>query len=271
VDIESRRSHSAVGRDQSVSKADRFSPLTYLDLFKLYHDLGRRKDYDELRGEFSRSFNAQLPVFDAFKEQGDGLEVYKDAMGRIESLWNTPQVLDAIEESIFRKPGESSESFGLEAYRELLLLYAIANEFVDPQADDAAAIAALGDEPTARLAGDAGQALPVARPTVRVPEVFLPTSPQPIAGVFAGRGGNYVPLRSSIANNVPGRQGVGLDIDLSNPTLGRRADGQNIPPAGGRQAYGGNSNAGSAWLEFDLGELSDDVRAEEPVRKPPVR
>jgi hypothetical protein len=49
-------------------------------------------------------------------------------------------VLDVIEESIFREPGDTeAEVFDLEAYRELLLLHALAKEIIQREAADSAA------------------------------------------------------------------------------------------------------------------------------------
>jgi hypothetical protein len=108
------------------------SALAYLDLLKIYHSLSRRDEYDQLRDDFNKVFNAQVPVFDAYSDKSSGLEAYHNALARIESLWPSPKVLEIIEESIFRKPGSGDgEAFGLEAYRELLLLYAMAKDVVE--------------------------------------------------------------------------------------------------------------------------------------------
>lgn len=108
------------------------SALAYLDLLKIYHSLDRREEYDQLRNDFNKVFNAQVPVFDAYSDKSSGLEAYHNALGRIEALWPSPKVLEIIEESIFRKPGSGDgEAFGLEAYRELLLLYAMAKDVVE--------------------------------------------------------------------------------------------------------------------------------------------
>lgn len=107
------------------------SALAYLDLFELYHSLGRKADYEVLSKDFSRTFNAQVPVFDEYTTDTHGLEFYATARARIESTWPTPKVLDVIEESIFRKPDSRHEVFSLAAYRELLLLHSIAKRVVD--------------------------------------------------------------------------------------------------------------------------------------------
>ncbi len=107
------------------------SPLAYLDLFKLYHRLGRRAEYDALRDEFNHVFNAGAPPFNHYTDAGRGLEAYETAFSRIQSLWPQARVLDLIEESIFRDANDDQvEVFDLEAYRELLLLHAIAKELI---------------------------------------------------------------------------------------------------------------------------------------------
>lgn len=107
------------------------SALAYLDLFKLYHKLGRRSDYDHLRQDFNRLFNASAPEFAQYSDESRGLEYYEAALGRIQALWPQPRVLDLIEQSIFREPGDvGAEVFDLEAYRELLLLHAIAKDVI---------------------------------------------------------------------------------------------------------------------------------------------
>lgn len=107
------------------------SALAYLDLFKLYHKLGRRDEYNRLREDFNRLFNAGAPPFDQYSDESRGLETYESAFSRIQALWPQPKVLDVIERSIFREQGDAeSEVFDLEAYRELLLLHAIAKDMI---------------------------------------------------------------------------------------------------------------------------------------------
>lgn len=110
------------------------SALAYLDLLRIFHSLGRREDYARVASEFERAFNAEVPVFEQFAEVGNGLEHYRDALTRIEAQWPGPGTLGLIEELVFRKPGArgSDESFDLAAYRELLLLYSVAKEVIDP-------------------------------------------------------------------------------------------------------------------------------------------
>lgn len=114
-----------------LSESQEPSALAYLDLFKLYHKLGRRDDYTKLREEFNHQFNAGAPLFDQYTDDSQGLEAYETAFGRIQALWPQPRVLDVIEQSIFRDASDTeAEVFDLEAYRELLLLHAIAKDMI---------------------------------------------------------------------------------------------------------------------------------------------
>jgi hypothetical protein len=113
-----------------ITESEETSAMVYLDLLDLYHHLNRKVDYELLRKDFNEIFNAEVSPFDQYNPESNGLEFYPTAISRIESLWGTPKVLDAIEESIFRKPGSSGDVFSIAAYRELLLLYAIAKELV---------------------------------------------------------------------------------------------------------------------------------------------
>jgi hypothetical protein len=113
-----------------IAESQEPSALAYLDLFKLYHTLNRREEYDRLRADFNHQFNAGAPPFDQYSGLSRGLESYETAFGRIQALWPQPRVLDVIENSIFRDLSEGDEVFDLEAYRELLLLHAIAKEVI---------------------------------------------------------------------------------------------------------------------------------------------
>lgn len=107
------------------------SPLAYLDLLKLYHELGRKADYERLRQSFNAHFNGGAPEFDHYSHSRRGLERYETALGRIQAEWPKRGVLQVIERSIFRHDIDTPvEVFDLEAYRELLLLYGIAREVI---------------------------------------------------------------------------------------------------------------------------------------------
>ena len=110
------------------------SALVWLDLLAIYRALKRRQDYELLRADFQRVFNAEVPAYDSTPTVSGGLEDYPRALTRITALWPSPKVMDVIEESIFRKPGvPGAEPFDLEAYRELVMLYNLGREVVRPE------------------------------------------------------------------------------------------------------------------------------------------
>ena len=109
------------------------SPLVYMDLFDLYHQLERQTDYEALRADFNQLFTGKIPAFDSYTDLSAGLDAYPVALTRIEALWPSAKVLEVIEESVLRRPVSKADAFDLEAYRELLLLYAVAKELAQPQ------------------------------------------------------------------------------------------------------------------------------------------
>jgi hypothetical protein len=125
------------------------SPICYLDLFKIFHKLGRQDEYTALREEFNQVFNAAVPSFDEFMVQGRGLEAFPSALAEISAHWPQPHVLDVIEQFLFRTPGQA-EVFDLDAYRELLMLYGVAKEIIGTQA--VAELPSLDDDPVGRRA-----------------------------------------------------------------------------------------------------------------------
>jgi hypothetical protein len=186
------------------------SALVYLDLFDLYHSLGRKDDYDALRKDFHRMFNAQVPAFDDYAMDTHGLEFYVAALTRIESLWPTPKVLDVLEESLFRKPDSRSEVFSLAAYRELLLLHSIAKKIIAPE-DDVRSPAAVvpAAQPQASSFGPTN-ILPLSARFQEMPP------PLPVALPITAVAGFSTAIASSTdLTRPPVSPRLGLDIDLS--------------------------------------------------------
>ena len=112
---------------KSMHESSEVSPLANLELLKIYHTLGRQAEYEQQRDTFNRIFNSQIPEFPAFTQEGRTLEGYPAVLRSIENQWGTPKVLDFIEACLFRDTAASAgKPFDLAAYRELLLLYGMA-------------------------------------------------------------------------------------------------------------------------------------------------
>ncbi|MGE0497058.1 MAG: FimV family protein [Ramlibacter sp.] len=254
----------------------RTSALTYLDLLKIYHSIGRRDDYDLLRDDFNKVFNAQVPVFDAFSDQSSGLEAYHNALARIEALWPSPKVLEIIEESIFRKPDQGGEAFDLEAYRELLLLYAMAKDVVE-----------RGGAAEFELSG-ASQGVRDSQPSTG----FSHTNILPLSASLDSRN------RDSVRDSQPGDEAaedalpeiplpkpsprLGLDIDLSEPAplssafmeIGKdEAPPQERPEHPSRISESDSQDSGkpqdSNLIDFDLFDAATerDIAPKRPPRR----
>ena len=111
------------------------SALAYMDLFDIYHRTNRLADYAELREQFNHVFNAQVPEFAKYGATSNGLEDFPHVLENIQSVWSKPSVAqDVIEESIFRHPDQNNQTLDIAAYRELMLLYALAKELTRPGA-----------------------------------------------------------------------------------------------------------------------------------------
>lgn len=193
---------------QHLHEHEDMSPLAFLDLFGIYHQLGRKDDFSALRPRFEQRFNAHVPSFAAFNDEGLGLEDYPATMLSIETAWGHARVLDTIEANLLRHPGDTGRPLDLAAYRDLLVLYGVAQD-----------VFAAGDGASASaLARDLGRAAP-ASPRAHAPAPL----PAPVAAPVAAAG---LLATDSMLDLVPDSAHAGLpslddlpaldlDIDLS--------------------------------------------------------
>lgn len=185
------------------------SVLAYLDLLKIYHLQGRDKDYELVRHEFNQLFNAEVPEITSFKRQTRGLEAYQPILSRITALWPSPAVLDFLEESIFRKPGQGSQVLDLEAYRELLMLYAVAKDLVQVSRSGQNHLAPNKVPPAVP-----DHLVQARERTERRPAEFqLPRTEPQAMGILSDD--EPFESRSPSLMRVPPSPNLGLDIDLS--------------------------------------------------------
>lgn len=100
-------------------------PQLQLDLLALFHALGLEADYEQLRAGLAGLFNVRVPDFADFALEGRVLEQYPGVMDRVIAAWRKPAVLDTLEQILYRN-GPDAERFDLAAFRDLLLLHAVA-------------------------------------------------------------------------------------------------------------------------------------------------
>jgi pilus assembly protein FimV len=111
------------------------SPLPYTQLLELYRKLGDKDAYEKIRSRFNRQFNAHVPDWDAGPSQGRTLEEYPAIVEQLQALWATPpEAMKTLEAMLIRRD-DQSELFDLPAYRDVLMLYALARDLAQ-QRDD---------------------------------------------------------------------------------------------------------------------------------------
>lgn len=209
--------------------------LAFLELFQIYHALGRRAEYEELQSTFRQTFGMDALSFGAFSNERRELESYPVAVSRIAASWPSQSSLDLIEDLLFMRPAAPRELLSLDAYRELIWLYSLGQEIVY-STGMAAGLQSMGG---INLPND-HFILPWAVDSEKAPpELSLD--------------------RLTDIDVAPGMSGFGLDIDLSagseEALQQSRADGRVGPARAARQVpYGAAPpdvpNAFDAATEF---------------------
>lgn len=195
----------AIGVLQSyIDQHPESTPLAYLDLLKIHHTLSHTGEYARLRERFNQIFSAEVPAFSAFSKAGKGLEAYPRTLTYLEKIWGSPGALKAVEDAVFRPHAVSiGEFFDLEAFKDLLVLQAVARQLDQEARSDGAS----GVSNSRLQAGDLSSAFQAVRDSQfsphagQVPVEFMPVGP--ISGFGPS---TQMPDSDSVMN---------LDLDLS--------------------------------------------------------
>lgn len=150
----------------SIEGSDESNPLLYLDLLKILHTLSRKAEFDRYRVDFNHMFSGIVPEYAVFNVAGAGLDAYPGVCRQIEALWPTDEAVTFIEHSLVRTSSEPLDTgFTLEAFRDLLMLHAVARR-MDAWADSGLApfSASVRSTPTA----GSTDPFPVIPPTMSV-------------------------------------------------------------------------------------------------------
>lgn len=114
----------------SIRENEASNPLVYLDLLKVLHTLSRKPAFDHYRAEFNSIFTGRVPAYAAFGQTGSSLDAYPQICDEIAALWNTDSAVEFLEQCMVRRPEDAADLyFDLEAFRDLLLLHAMAGRF----------------------------------------------------------------------------------------------------------------------------------------------
>lgn len=180
------------------------TPLAYLDLLKIHHTLSHTGDYARLRERFNQIFSAEVPSFNEFSKAGKGLEAYPRTLSYLEKVWGSPGALMAVEEAVFRPHSVSiGEFFDLDAFKDLLVLQAVARQLdQEARSDGASGVSSPRLQP-----GDLSMAFQTVRDAQfatapgHIPMEFMPV--EPISGFGPS---TQMPESGGVMN---------LDLDLS--------------------------------------------------------
>ncbi|GAB4398547.1 MAG: hypothetical protein OHK0048_10380 [Rhodoferax sp.] len=111
------------------------NPVVYLDLLGLYHSLGYKADFRECRKAFQQHFNGVMPDFPAFHIEGQDLLAYPDVLAELQQYWPSRQSLAFLDACIFHDPANPVRpSYDLAAFKDLLMLHALAEALIDDPA-----------------------------------------------------------------------------------------------------------------------------------------
>ena len=114
-----------------IAQCGESSPLVCLDLLNIYHALGRESEFEFMRTEFNAWFTGHVPAFAAFGQEGRSLDHYPQILNQIVALWPDANVLEYIKNCIYHHATDTDgPTFDLQAYRDLLLLHAVAKRIV---------------------------------------------------------------------------------------------------------------------------------------------
>lgn len=114
----------------SIQESEASNPLVYLDLLKVLHTLSRKPAFDHYRAEFNSIFTGRVPAYATFGQPGNSLDAYPQICAEISDLWNTDSAVEFLEQCMVRRAEDAPELyFDLDAFRDLLLLHAVASRF----------------------------------------------------------------------------------------------------------------------------------------------
>ena len=210
--------------EKQITDSHEPNPHVYLDLLAIFHSLSLKVDFRQFREDFNLLFNGRVPEFASFKDEGQDLEAYPAALAAISAVWPSAKALTVIESFIFRDPWETnSQPFDLAAFRDLLLLHAVAQRIlvaspgIEPSGEAPASAAAAQARP---YFADSGLGMPLPMPSTAAPDFPAPPALQDI-DLDLNLGDLDLDLDLSDAPAASAAQlplqDIGMDLDLSLP------------------------------------------------------
>ena len=107
------------------------SPMAWLMLLDLYRQTDRRNEFLEVARRFHTDFNAETPAWDQTSPLHDaGLAAFPHLVRKIRDEWPRHEARAFIEELLYDNRGGSRIGFSLPAFRDLLLLHSIVDDYI---------------------------------------------------------------------------------------------------------------------------------------------
>lgn len=115
---------------EHLREAPTESPVPWLLLLDLLHRNGNIDAYTAASAECRRYFNVNLSAHPASQdgESSHGLEAYPHLLEKLVEVWNTPELDAFLHDLIYDDRGGTRIGFEPHAYRDILMLRAVAHE-----------------------------------------------------------------------------------------------------------------------------------------------
>lgn len=102
-------------------------PLLYLLLLQIANQHNLKTDFRQYREEFMQHFNAEVPEFALFRQEGRRLEDYPELLAHITNLWPRSKVMDVIETcALYNPQSPMPDRFDMAAFQDLIVLHGMA-------------------------------------------------------------------------------------------------------------------------------------------------
>jgi len=102
--------------------------LPYLKLLEIHQRRGERAAFAELAGRFAERFGARAPAWSEDLNEGRGLEAYPEVLQHLQASWHEAGASMAAVQALLARDTLGEAGLDLPAYRDLLMLYAVARD-----------------------------------------------------------------------------------------------------------------------------------------------
>ncbi|MBB2485540.1 hypothetical protein H5407_09915 [Mitsuaria sp. WAJ17] len=113
---------------QRLHEKGRHTALPYLKLLEILQRHGDQAGFERVAGEFSERFHAQAPVWSDDIAAGEGLLAYAQATELIVQSWRDAAMTMQLIQTLLAHGDPDGRAFNLAAYRDILMLYAVARD-----------------------------------------------------------------------------------------------------------------------------------------------